>query len=84
MFLESDSVRSCCLSKFEFGVFFRMISQTSPSFTLSAFDSFYFLAIQPGKVGELVPEENATTKRECASVRPGIGREGCGWEATNG
>ena len=29
--------------------------------------SFYLLAVQPGKVGELVPEENATTKRECAS-----------------
>ena len=45
-----------------------MTSQTS------LFHSFYGLAIQPGKVGDLVPEENATTKRGCASVRPGIGR----------
>ena len=67
-------MKPCCLSKFEFSKFFRMTSQTSLFHSLDCFDSFYGLAIQPVKVGDLVPEENATTKRGCASVRLGIGR----------
>ena len=87
MFLQSDSVRPCSLSKFEFSMFFRTTSQTSffhsPSLSLSI--AFILSSCDSTRQGWRSCSIGKRHRQAWVCLgAPGDRERRCGWETTNG